>query len=213
MMIRNNNRNISVAKGHGYTLDKVKFAKNFVEKSGRNTTIQDWVDAYNYIKDANETAQGCQACKAAKFTAAVRNYARYGYMTLLNEGYTPQDFEDKPVKVDEISKVDEAVDAESPTVTQAEAHPDIRQNVEGVVSEPSVELPIVDVQPEQDGIVDVESEEFTEIEQEEILEQEQDVIEADAESQVDAESQDVESVEEVVEKVTKPKKTRKSKNK
>ena len=134
-------------------------------------------------------------------------------MTLLNEGYTPQDFEDKPVKVDEISKVDEAVDAESPTVTQAEAHPDIRQNVEGVVSEPSVELPIVDVQPEQDGIVDVESEEFTEIEQEEILEQEQDVIEADAESQVDAESQDVESVEEVVEKVTKPKKTRKSKNK
>ena len=192
-MIRNANRNISVAKGHGYTLDKVKFAKNFVEKAGRNTTIQDWVDAYNYIKNANETAQGCQACKAAKFTAAVKNYARYGYMTLLNEGYKPEDFVDEgeePVKVDEISKVDEA------TVTQAE-----------VVSEPSVELPIVDVQPEQDGIVDVESEEFTEIEQEEILEQEQDVIEADDESQ------DVESVEEVVEKVTKPKKTRKSKNK
>lgn len=103
MMIRNANRNISVAKGHGYTLSKVKFAKDFVEKSGRNTTIQDWVDAYNYIKDANETAQGCQACKAAKFTAAVRNYARYGYMTLLNEGYSPSDFEE-PVKVDEISK-------------------------------------------------------------------------------------------------------------
>ena len=105
MMIRNTNRNISVAKGHGYTLSKVKFAKDFVEKSGRNTTIQDWVDAYNYIKDANETAQGCQACKAAKFTAAVRNYARYGYMTLLNEGYSPSDFEE-PVKVDEISKVE-----------------------------------------------------------------------------------------------------------
>lgn len=114
-MIRNANRNISVAKGHGYTLEKVKFAVNFVQKSGRNTTIQDWVDAYNYIKDANENAQGCQACKAAKFTAAVRNYARYGYMTLLNEGYKPEDFEahpdirqnvegDKSVKVDEISK-------------------------------------------------------------------------------------------------------------
>ncbi len=43
MMIRNANRNISVAKGHGYTLEKVKFAVNFVQKSGRNTTINDWV--------------------------------------------------------------------------------------------------------------------------------------------------------------------------
>ena len=93
-MIRNANRNISVAKGHGYTLEKVKYAVNFVEKAGRNTTINDWVAAYNYIKNANETAQGCQACKAAKFTAAVRNYARYGYMTLLNEGYSPDDFTD-----------------------------------------------------------------------------------------------------------------------
>lgn len=118
-MIRNANRNISVAKGHGYTLEKVKFAVNFVQKSGRNTTIQDWVDAYNYIKDANENAQGCQACKAAKFTAAVRNYARYGYMTLLNEGYKPEDFEDKPVKVDEISKVEEDVQPASEKVEVA----------------------------------------------------------------------------------------------
>lgn len=117
-MIRNANRNISVAKGHGYTLQKVKFAVNFVQKSGRNTTINDWVAAYNYIKDANETAQGCQACKAAKFTAAVRNYARYGYMTLLNEGYSPSDFEDKPVKVDEISKVDAAEPEVVSTVTE-----------------------------------------------------------------------------------------------
>lgn len=109
MMIRNANRNISVAVGHGYTLQKVKFAVNFVQKSGRNTTINDWVAAYNYIKDANETAQGCQACKAAKFTAAVRNYARYGYMTLLNEGYKPEDFKET-VKVDEISKVEETTE-------------------------------------------------------------------------------------------------------
>ena len=118
MMIRNANRNISVAVGHGYTLQKVKFAVNFVQKSGRNTTINDWVAAYNYIKDANETAQGCQACKAAKFTAAVRNYARYGYMTLLNEGYSPSDFEDKPVKVDEISKVAAAEPEVVSTVTE-----------------------------------------------------------------------------------------------
>ena len=130
MMIRNANRNISVAVGHGYTLQKVKFAVNFVQKSGRNTTINDWVAAYNYIKDANETAQGCQACKAAKFTAAVRNYARYGYMTLLNEGYKPEDFKDKPVKVDEISKVDATEPEVVSTVTETANE-----------GEPTVELP------------------------------------------------------------------------
>lgn len=141
MMIRNANRNISVAKGHGYTLSKVKFAKDFVEKSGRNTTIQDWVDAYNYIKDANETAQGCQACKAAKFTAAVRNYARYGYMTLLNEGYSPSDFEERnePVKVDEISKVDAAGEED----VQPASEPEVVSTVTETANEgePTVELP------------------------------------------------------------------------
>ena len=136
-MIRNANRNISVAKGHGYTLEKVKFAVNFVQKSGRNTTINDWVAAYNYIKDANETAQGCQACKAAKFTAAVRNYARYGYMTLLNEGYSPSDFEDKPVKVDEISKVAAAVEED----VQPASEPEVVSTVTETANEgePTVE--------------------------------------------------------------------------
>lgn len=159
-MIRNANRNISVAKGHGYTLEKVKFAVNFVQKSGRNTTINDWVAAYNYIKDANETAQGCQACKAAKFTAAVRNYARYGYMTLLNEGYKPEDFTDaassdgaasqsdvqrdverkETVKVDEISKVEEDVQSEDEFT---EAEPEVVSTVTETADEgePTVELP------------------------------------------------------------------------
>lgn len=99
-MIRNANRNISVAKGHGYTFEKVKFAVDFVNKAGRNTTIEDWVNAYNFIKGTNEDAKGCRACKAAKFTAGVRNYARYGYLTLLNEGYKAEDFMDKPVEVE-----------------------------------------------------------------------------------------------------------------
>lgn len=101
-MIRNSNRNISVAKGHGYEFSKVKFALDFVNKAGRNTTIEDWVNAYNYIKGTNETAKGCQACKSAKFTAGVRNYAQYGYLTLLNEGYKQEDFLDKPEVVEEV---------------------------------------------------------------------------------------------------------------
>lgn len=138
-MIRNANRNISVAKGHGYTLEKVKYAVNFVEKAGRNTTINDWVAAYNYIKNANETAQGCQACKAAKFTAAVRNYARYGYMTLLNEGYKPEDFTDAASK--EVGNIVET--------SQAEMEQDVQEVVSTVTEtagegEPTVELPIVE---------------------------------------------------------------------
>lgn len=111
-MIRNANRNISVAKGHGYTFEKVKFALDFVNKAGRNTTLEDWVNAYNYIKGTNETAKGCQACKSAKFTAGVRNYAQYGYLTLLNEGYKQEDFLAEPslqsnVEVDKPDAVEE----------------------------------------------------------------------------------------------------------
>lgn len=102
-MIRNANRNISVSKGHGYTVEKVKYAIDFINASNRTKTLEDWVNAYNHIKGTNETAKGCQACKAAKFTAAVRNYAQYGYLTLINEGHKPEEFKDKveePVKED-----------------------------------------------------------------------------------------------------------------
>lgn len=93
-MIRNANRNISVSKGHGYTVEKVKYAIDFINTSNRTKTLEDWVNAYNHIKGTNETAKGCQACKAAKFTAAVRNYAQYGYLTLINEGHKPEEFKD-----------------------------------------------------------------------------------------------------------------------
>ena len=95
-MIRNANRNISVSKGHGYTVEKVKYAIDFINTSNRTKTLEDWVNAYNHIKGTNETAKGCQACKAAKFTAAVRNYAQYGYLTLINEGHKPEEFKDEP---------------------------------------------------------------------------------------------------------------------
>ena len=132
-MIRNSNRNISVAKGHGYTFDKVKYALDFVNKAGRNTTIEDWVAAYNYIKGTNEDAKGCKACKAAKFTAGVRNYAQYGYLTLLNEGYKQEDFLDKPEVVETTQVDNEVVETENDCVeekqpeTVAEEKPVVRK--------------------------------------------------------------------------------------
>ena len=122
-MIRNANRNISVAKGHGYTFDKVKYALDFVNKAGRNTTIEDWVAAYNYIKGTNETAKGCKACKAAKFTAGVRNYAQYGYLTLLNEGYKQEDFLAEP----EVVETENGCVEEKQPETVAEEKPVVRK--------------------------------------------------------------------------------------
>lgn len=117
-MIRNANRNISVSKGHGYTVEKVKYALDFINSSNRNKTLDDWVAVYNHIKGTNETAQGCQACKAAKFTAAVRNYAQYGYLTLINEGHKPEEFTNQP-KVEEPCTV--FTENENSTETSAEA--------------------------------------------------------------------------------------------
>ena len=141
-MIRNSNRNISVAKGHGYTFDKVKYALDFVNKAGRNTTIEDWVAAYNYIKGTNEDAKGCKACKAAKFTAGVRNYAQYGYLTLLNEGYKQEDFLDKPEVVETTQVDNEVVETENDCVEekQPETVAAFGTNVEQKVAE---EKPVV----------------------------------------------------------------------
>lgn len=92
MLIRNKNNNIVVASGHGYTVEKVTAALKFINSVGRNTKVQDWVEMYNYIKNASDKVEGCKACAAAKYTASVRNYAKYGYLTLLNEGHKPEEF-------------------------------------------------------------------------------------------------------------------------
>lgn len=92
MLIRNKNNNIVVAKGHGYTVEKVKAALKFINSTGRNTKVQEWVEMYNYLKNASDKVEGCKPCAAAKYTASVRNYAKYGYLTLLNEGHKPEEF-------------------------------------------------------------------------------------------------------------------------
>ena len=145
-MIRNANRNISVSKGHGYTVEKVKYAIDFINTSNRTKTLEDWVNAYNHIKGTNETAKGCQACKAAKFTAAVRNYAQYGYLTLINEGHKPEEFKDaveEPVKEDS-----EATENGCETEKQSEtvAEPSLQGNVE--VSEDTVKEVVEETSPE-----------------------------------------------------------------
>lgn len=92
MLIRSKNATFAVAQGHGYTVEKVSKALKFINSAGRNTKVQEWVEMYNYIKNASDKVEGCKACAAAKYTASVRNYAKYGYLTLLNEGHKPEEF-------------------------------------------------------------------------------------------------------------------------
>lgn len=92
MLIRSKNATFAVAQGHGYTVEKVKAALKFINSAGRNTKVQEWVEMYNYLKNASDKVEGCKACAAAKYTASVRNYAKYGYLTLLNEGHKPEEF-------------------------------------------------------------------------------------------------------------------------
>ena len=55
--------------------------------------LEEWVEMYNYLKGENDTVhKGCKPCAAAKYTASVRNYAHFGYLTLLNEGHKTEEF-------------------------------------------------------------------------------------------------------------------------
>lgn len=92
MLIRSKNATFAVAQGHGYTVEKVSKALKFINSAGRNTKVSEWVEMYNYLKNTSEKIEGCKPCAAAKYTASVRNYAKYGYLTLLNEGHKPEEF-------------------------------------------------------------------------------------------------------------------------
>lgn len=122
MKLSQNKKNISVSKSHNYTVEKVKYAMDFLKRQGRNTTLDEWVEVYNYVKGTNETAKGCQRCAAAKFTAGVKNYAHYGYMTLINEGHSSDEFTDAASKdVERIDKPKKAGRQSSAKAKKADA--------------------------------------------------------------------------------------------
>lgn len=128
--------NIVVAKGHGYTVEKVKKAMDFLGTSNRYTTLNEWVEIYNFIRNANESATGCKSCQAAKYTASVRNYAKYGYMTLINEGHKPEEFGIGVEKDEEMKPVE---NAENRIVTSVETPEIVTEEVKEAVDETETE--------------------------------------------------------------------------
>lgn len=94
MLIRNGNNKISVAATNGYTIERVKKAIEFVKKANRRTTpIIDYLNLYNELRGTNETLPSCKACGATKYIAGVENYAKYGYLTLINKGIDPKELD------------------------------------------------------------------------------------------------------------------------
>lgn len=85
--INSNGRSIAVSKNNGYTVEKVKKAVEFVKHANRRgTKLEDYLSMYNYLRNANETVPNCKSCGFAKYIAAVENYAKYGYLTLVASG-------------------------------------------------------------------------------------------------------------------------------
>lgn len=186
MLIRNKNNNIVVAKGHGYTVEKVTAALKFINSAGRNTKVQEWVEMYNYLKNASDKIEGCKPCASAKYTAAVRNYAKYGYLTLLNEGHKPEEF-----GIGEKKTVQEPIENEEKRIVLT-SDSEVIENVGEKVEEPkeATEVAPLSEGHKEDAVIE-------------------EVKEALQEEPVQEEAAEEEKVEEAVEE-PKPKRGRKS---
>lgn len=90
-------RNISVAKVNGYTLEKVKKAKEYLDEIGKNRRtfpMNRLVEMYNDIFNKNETAVGCRPCQSSRFYNNIQNFYQFGKLTLINNAVaTESDFD------------------------------------------------------------------------------------------------------------------------
>lgn len=99
-------KRISVATINGYSVEKVRKAKlylNEINRDRRNFPIEKIVEMYNDIKGTREKAIGCKPCQATKYYNGLQNYVTYGEITLITNGYSTKEELDpfyKPEKVE-----------------------------------------------------------------------------------------------------------------
>lgn len=87
-------RNISVAVKNGYSLEKVRLAKKYIDEIGhnrRNFPLEKLIEYYNTIKNTNAVINGCRPCQATKYYNGILNYYQYGKLTLLANGLATED--------------------------------------------------------------------------------------------------------------------------
>lgn len=116
--------NISISTVNGYTLEKVKKAKQYLDEIGkgkRTFPFARLVEMYNEIKGTNDSTTGC-SCLSPKYYNGLQSYYKYGKITLINSGKaTEADFEEKPV-VEEIENAENRIilDVPEPEVKEEE---------------------------------------------------------------------------------------------
>ena len=105
-------RNISVAAKNGYTLEKVKLAKKYLDEIGSNRRtfpFSKLVGYYNEVYGTNESAQGCK-CQSPKYYNGLVNYLKFGKLTLIHNGLaTEADFEDKAEEAQPIENAENRI--------------------------------------------------------------------------------------------------------
>ena len=115
-LIKENGRNVSVSTKNGYSIEKVRKAKEYLKEIGsnrRNIPVERLVEMYNDIKGTREKAVGCKPCQANKYYMGIQNYVTYGEMTLINNGIaTKEDLDIE--KKEEVIIEEEAITEEKP---------------------------------------------------------------------------------------------------
>jgi len=115
-LIKENGRNVSVSTKNGYSIEKVRKAKEYLKEIGsnrRNIPVERLVEMYNDIKGTREKAVGCKPCQANKYYMGLQNYVTYGEMTLINNGIaTTEDLDIE--KKEEVIIEEEAITEEKP---------------------------------------------------------------------------------------------------
>lgn len=118
-------RNISVASVNGYTVEKVRRAKEYIKEIGsnrRNFPVERLVEMYNDIKGTREKAVGCKPCQANKYYMGLQNYVTYGEITLINNGKATKedlDIEKKEEPIVEEEVKEEVIEEEVKPVKKA----------------------------------------------------------------------------------------------
>lgn len=132
-------RNISIASKNGYTLEKVKLAKQYLDEIGtnkRNFDFKRLVEMYNEILGTNDNASGCR-CQSPKYYNGIANYFKYGKMTLIaNSLATESDFEDnKEEKIPEIENAANRINLGEPNEVISEPSESVSEVVKEDVKE------------------------------------------------------------------------------
>lgn len=79
---------------NGYTLEKVRLAKQYLDEIGKNKRsfpIERLVEMYNNVKGTHDSPKGCRPCAMTKYYNGLQTYYTYGKLTLISTNKATED--------------------------------------------------------------------------------------------------------------------------